>query len=179
MALLCTVPPLAVATQLCAIKVPGVVEQPSDLHVSIVYLTSGEVGNEQVAEKVMRQYASLRMPFDATVQTITHFPASDDGTYPIVGCVESPMLHKVWAEARSIFSNSGVLYDKTFPDFRAHITLAYADEPLAAPIYVEPITWVVDAVEVWYGDWNENGPHKRIPLGSSQRRALRHVMRAA
>ena len=96
-------------------------------HVTIRYGIDGE------DTEGIRSYLEKQTPFEATLGKTTSFPPSEhsDGGAPIVVEVESPDLRRMEKE----IDTHGNFIERTFPDYRPHVTLAYI-KPGAAEKYV-------------------------------------------
>lgn len=155
--------PNDVGSLLEQIEVPGNREPRSRYHVTVLNLGK-EVPLEQVSKAAMVAFyvCSKAQPFLATMKVATSFPKGDDG-FPIIARVESPALHALHAALTSAFDGAGIEYSKKFPEFKPHVTLAYADTGMPdRPI--SPITWTVGEIIVWGGDKGENRIVVKIPL---------------
>lgn len=81
----------------------------------------------------IKKYLESQAPFEATLGETTAFPPSkhSDGAAPVVVSIESPDLRKMEKEIDA----HGKFIDRTFPDYRPHVTLGYV-KPEAAEKYV-------------------------------------------
>ncbi len=143
--------PPSVAEVLRKVRVPGRREDSSYYHVTMFCLgesvpISQLTGVTEAAYEVL----SKVRPFSVKVQSVRSFPKGSSG-YPIICPVVSEPLKKLRENLCEEFDKRGVEYDKKFPVYRPHLTLAYSDEALEEK-GISPVEWKVEEVVLWGGD---------------------------
>jgi RNA 2',3'-cyclic 3'-phosphodiesterase len=143
--------PHEVARLLDQVKVPGECVPTHEKHITVLYLGK-EVPLEQVGHAVVAaaEIASKVTPFRCTVESYTCFPKGDDGV-PIISPVISPELHTLNETLKKAFDEANVTYSKKFPEYKPHVTLSYATEPVDTQP-MGPLEWSVYEMVLWGGD---------------------------
>ena len=143
-------------------RVPGIPESADKLHITMVHLGK-EVPIERVAQAAIVVYSTTKrtVPFSVRSNVITSFKRGNDGM-PIIALLDSPGLHALRAALCSALDAAGIEYSKKFPEYRPHVTLAYADLDVQPPDRpISPVQWDVDEIVVWGGD---NGANKVVAV---------------
>jgi len=174
--------PVEVADLLSQLEVPGNRESKANFHITILNLGSGlEVEQLESAFSSGFTVCEKIQPFQVTVNTVSSFPAGEDGV-PIIAPVDSPGLHKLRRLLKKEFDESGVEYSKKFPKFQPHVTLAYSDpETTMKDFSFVPITWTISEIVLWGGDQGANRVVAKFPLSmlkSALKVASRHLWKA-
>lgn len=138
----------------------GQPESTDTFHVTVAYF-----GEDQPIEKLAGiiqaayKVASSTKPFTVQASRVTTFPPHPkEGTVPIICRVESDELHALRDALLKQFDADGVSYDKKFPEFKPHVTLAYtkpgdgAEEVKGLDMVIHPIQWGVGELVLWGGD---------------------------
>lgn len=171
MALLCLKLPSETSRLLTEIDVPGEKTPVSDLHVSILYLGK-ELDIEAVllAIQVTHQVVASWAPFLLTTRWVSTFSPNDEGKTPIIARIESQDLHELQEALRDAFDEEGVPYSKKWPEYKPHVTLSYAPEPIEDMI-IQPVQWGCTDLCLWAGDEGENDMTCRFPLSIASKAA--------
>jgi len=147
-ALMLSVPPQA-ADSLKVLPVP----LEDDPHVTIIYL-GDDVPVETLGELVPTIYGvtSSAKPFLVSTQTVGTFPEGNNGV-PVIALVEAPALHQLKDRLCAALDSVGYAYDKKFPEYKPHVTLAYGPSHVAGlQASIPPVSW--DAMDLWL--WGAN-----------------------
>jgi len=125
-------------------------------HITICYLGS-KVPIEQLAEAIPVVFGVTQRtkPFTVGTNRVTTFPAGPDGT-PIICRVTSDALHNLRDALWAALDDAGVEYNKKFPDFKPHVTLAYSKKEVTLGDYGEVefplVEWGAHELVLWGGD---------------------------
>src|SRR3569832_1872725 len=113
------------------IEVPGDREPVSSMHITVVYIGS-ETPIDVLAEAVKATYAVTAMtrPFTVHASRVNCIPANPDykDGHPIIARIESDPLHEFREALVLALDDAGVEYNKKFPVYRPHVTLAHSPE---------------------------------------------------
>ena len=117
--------PHETARLLGQIKVEGEKVELSEMHVTVLFLGS-DLPIETIAKatQVAYEVTCRTKPFTVATKLVTSFPQNQDGI-PVIARVESGALHVLRGALTAAFDAAGVPYDKKYPDYKPHITLAY------------------------------------------------------
>lgn len=140
-------------------------------HVTLFYL--GErVPIDQLAKTVVATYSvtSKAKPFTVMTNRTTAFPPHPEhGTVPIICPITSSDIHELHASLRAALDRAGVAYNKTFKEFRPHVTLGYVSDPLvyadhAADMDIPLIEWGIADIVLWGGEEGDQRFSANFPL---------------
>jgi len=136
------------------VDVPGD-KTPEDPHVTVMYLGS-DVPVETIAEMLPILYGvtSKTLPFSVSTKHVSTFPPGKDGV-PVIAQIESKALHELNAALRSAFDGAGIPYDKKFPEFKPHTTLAYDPNHEThgqLSIDIPELSWGAHELVLWGSD---------------------------
>ena len=177
--------PEETARVLHEIPVPGQKER-HDSHVTVMYLGK-DVPVERIAEMlpVIYDVTSKTPPFSISTSHVTNFPAGDDGV-PVIARIDSPDLHKFRDALCEAFEAAELPYDKKFPVFKPHTTLAYAPDPeTTVDLPIPTVSWGVGELMLWGADRGTGRLVVKFPLSlpmakaASTRQPLGALYRAA
>ena len=139
------------------VDVPGVRVPKHTHHVTLLYL-----GKEtplpdickaiELAAPVMQRTAPLRL----SAARVESFQENPDDGYPLIARVDSEGLHALQAELKSALKTGGVQFSDKWPEYKPHVTLAYAKEPMAEMKLDPAIEWTVAETVMWAGDNNDD-----------------------
>ncbi len=137
------------------IDVPGEKSAPSAMHITMVYLGK-EVPIETIAATipVVMKVVSGTRPFSVQTSHVSTFPAGDDGV-PIIARVQSNDLHRLRNALLNALDAASIPYNKKFPEFKPHVTLAFSKDPLVEEIVnidIPTIEWGAHELVLWGGD---------------------------
>lgn len=168
------VPPY-IGQHFTSIPVPGVREPVEAYHITMFYLGK-DVPLEDVAKAmvVAAEVTRSTAPLSLVTDRVTCFPKNEDGV-PIICPIESPELLAVRARLKDAFEASGVSFSNRYPDYKPHMTLAYADEEIE-DLPINRFAWAAEELVMWAGDMNDSGVVVTLPLSSiAHRVAARFV----
>jgi len=141
--------PEETARVLREVPVPGDSEK-EDPHITIIYLGK-DIPIERVgkAVPVIFDVVSKTIPFSVSTNHISNFPAGEDGV-PVIAEIESPPLHEFREKLCEALDRAAIPYDKKFPDYKPHTTLAYSpDEETKVDLDIPEITWGAHELVLW------------------------------
>ena len=167
-----TIPvPHEVSRVLSRVEVPGVPEQLSEFHITLVYFGSN-IPIDTISKAIVVAYevASRTRPFSLSVDKVTNFPKGDDG-YPIITQVASTELHNLWKDLNKGLDQAGIGYSKKYTTFKPHVTLSYAEDPIE-PIAVGPFEWAAYEMVLWGGDSGDDKIFITLPFSMPGKEAL-------
>lgn len=171
--------PHETARLLGQVKVDGDKVDLSEMHVTVLFLGSN-VPIETVTEatKVAYEVTSQTKPFTVATELVTSFPKNPDGI-PIIARVESEPLHELRKALTAAFDAAGIAYDKKYPEYKPHVTLAYLHGAEKAPPdqKLPPLEWGAGEMVLWGGDSGDDKltvtfPFALAPSKSASYRAL-------
>lgn len=147
-ALMLQVPP-ETARILQELPVPGTPEK-HDPHITVMYLGK-DLPIEKIGEMlpVIYDITSNTLPFSVATNHISYFPPGADGV-PVIAKIVAPPLHRFREALTSAFDASELHYDKKFPDYNPHTTLAYApDRKTTIDLHIPEISWGAHELVLW------------------------------
>lgn len=154
MAILAISVPHQTARLFSDIDVPGKREAVSSMHVTLVYIGS-DVPIDVLAEAVKATYAvtSKTEPFTVRATRVMSFPVNpdDEDGHPVVARLDSDALHAFRSNLARSLDEAGVEFNKKFPDYKPHVTLAYAPEPVEE-FRIPAIEWGAHEIVLWGSD---------------------------
>lgn len=173
--------PHETARLLGQVKVEGDKVDLSEMHVTVLFLGSN-VPIETVTEatRVAYEVTSQTKPFTVATELVTSFPKNPDGI-PIIVEIESEPLRELRAALTEAFDAAGIEYDKKYPIYRPHVTLAYLHGAEKAPPdqKLPSLEWGVGEMVLWGGDSGDDKltvtfpfPFGSAPSKSASYRAL-------
>lgn len=135
--------------------------EPTDqFHVTLFYFGEN-VPIEQLTKAILTTYktTSKTRPFTAQTSHVSTFPPHpEEGTVPVICRVDSTELHDLRAKLVKAYEDAGVTYDKKFPVYKPHLTLAYiepgeeAQKAQDLDLTIPTIEWGVGEIVLWGGD---------------------------
>lgn len=135
-------------------------EDPEDFHVTLAYghFDQGGGDEDDVSVRVQNAIADIRelIPEKISFDAIGRFPASDssDGKDVIYAQVAAGQLEKVHEELLKALKSHGIRLEKTFPDYKPHMTLAYIDQD--EEYELSEIDATGTTTKVWIGHGRES-----------------------
>lgn len=141
--------PEETARVLHEIPVPGTKEQ-HDPHITVMYLGK-DIPIERISKMlpVIYDVTSQTLPFSVATSHVSNFPGGDDGV-PVIAKINSPALHRFRDALCKAFEDAGLPYDKKFPIYKPHTTLAYAPDPeTTVDIDIPEISWGAHELVLW------------------------------
>lgn len=152
-----------VARLLSLIEVPGEREPRDHYHITLLFI-GDSVPIAEVAKAAITAFSvtSQTRPFAVLMNRVISFPGGNSGV-PIIAEVRSASLHALRGRLAEAFDHHGIEYSKRFKEFRPHVTLSYADQPMD-DMSIAPVTFTVSEVVIWGGDNGEDKVVVRLPL---------------
>lgn len=150
--------PHETARLLSELEVPGKRSDVAESHITMIYLGK-EVPIDVIAQamKVTYGVTTATAPFSVRTSLVTCFPKGDDGV-PVICRVESEPLHFLHGRLKTALQLHGVPFNDKWPDFKPHVTLSYADAPMADQV-IPSVEWGAHELVLWGGD---NGDRRLI-----------------
>jgi 2'-5' RNA ligase len=148
------------------VEVPGEKSHIEEMHITLLYLGKGiPFINIAKAMMVCHEVLEHQQPFLMRISKISTFPENPDDGVPIICPVESPELMIFQKTLANEFNKFGLEYDKKFPDFKPHVTLAYdknsdfKESPLPMPMI-----WAAQSMSIWGGDRGDGPAEINMPF---------------
>lgn len=115
-------------------------------------------------------------PFTVRTNLVTSFPSED--VVPVIAKVESDELHDLWGDLCTAFDQVELDYSKKFPEYKPHVTLAWADEQ-PEDQSIPTIEWGAHELCIWGGNSGEGRVLIHMPFSVMGRAASTHRARLA
>lgn len=146
------------------IQVPGAPESRDKYHITIFYLGK-DVPMADVAKAmvVTAEVTSATRPFTVRTSRVTCFPKNEDGV-PVICAIESPELHAFRERLKAAYEAAGVSFSNRYPDYKPHMTLAYAEEEEVTDRQIAPIEWGAHELFLWASDDGDKGVAVTFPF---------------
>jgi RNA 2',3'-cyclic 3'-phosphodiesterase len=144
--------PAQTAAQFAAIQVPGIREPQESMHLTLAFL-----GNSVPVESILNSInvclavASQLPPIELTAAAVMCFSPDPEGKTPVIARIVTPALFNLRKILVDTLEIDGVEYSKRHPQYKPHVTLAYADQ-MYEPMVIKPIKWQSDYITIWGGD---------------------------
>jgi 2'-5' RNA ligase len=125
-------------------------EKEKDMHITVVYLESGQDINFIV--ELMKKFSEkMERGIKLEIQGVGRFQKDDEDV--IYASVNSFALEKLRTAILKELDTFDIKYDKTF-GFIPHITLEYVKKTKPTPKLPEDalMTWEVDSIEIWHDE---------------------------
>jgi 2'-5' RNA ligase len=163
MAFLYIAVPLEVADLLSQIPVPDEREPQESYHITLAYL-GDDTAPDQIAKAMAAASTAAESvrPFVVSTCLVTSFPGNPSGV-PVIAKVESPALITFQAKLLLALDAAGVEYSKKYPEYRPHITLAYA-KAATADLPISPLSFTVPGFCIRAANADDPGAVIRIPF---------------
>jgi hypothetical protein len=116
----------------------------------VIYLGK-DVPLERISKMlpVIFSVTSKTPPFSVSTNHVSCFPAGDDGV-PIIAKIVSPALHRLRENLIAALEDNDLEYDKKFPEYKPHTTLAYSSDPkTTVDIDIPELTWGAHELVLW------------------------------
>jgi len=181
--------PHETARLLGQVRVEGDKVDLSEMHITVLYLGSAlPIETIAQATQVAYEVTSKTLPFLVGTELVTSFPANPDGI-PLIAKIESDPLKALRKALTAAFDEAGVPYDKKYPDYKPHVTLAYmtpeeGNGPLKPPPdqTIPHLAWGAHEMVLWGGDQGDEKLTVLFPFlapGSSKTANYRALVRMA
>lgn len=146
--------PAGAAEELSRLYADGDVSPPSDMHVTLAFLSKG-TSTSQVLRTIAACHvvASTSAPIIMHAALLTSFPPNPEyreGT-PVIVRVVSDALFSFQARLCAELEKFGVEYSRRFPEYKPHVTLSHGPERVK-PVKVGPVSWVSSQMMIWGGE---------------------------
>lgn len=171
--------PHEAARLLNGLDVPGKRESTDGFHVTLFYFGEG-LDIETLTRIIGVTYGVTKdtKPFTVRTSAVTSFPKGDDGV-PIICRVESDALHDLRDKIKTVYEVAGVDFSNTFPEYRPHVTLAYAEDEGFEEQRIPTVEWGAHELVLWGGDNGDDTlvVHFPFALGDLDKAAVRVARR--
>lgn len=146
------------------IDVPGDKEDSAHLHITLLYL-GRDFSIKELSKAMMATYEVTRntSPFRVKLGCIDHFDVPDKRNFPIIAPAQSIKIHELNAALKRTFNKKRIAYDKTFKEYKPHVTLSFNKDPVNKS-KIEPIEWSVHELVLWGGSNGDNRVFVTFPL---------------
>lgn len=131
------------------IQVPGVPEK-KDPHITVVYL-GDDIPIDVLGEllPVLHSVTSTTAPFTVSTDLVSTFPSGDNGV-PVIAKIKSPALHSFQGRLCEALDAAWFEYDKKFPEYVPHMTLAYDPDPKTKfDLEIPEVQWGAHELVLW------------------------------
>lgn len=131
------------------IPVPGD-RETTDQHVTVMYLGK-DVPIDRISSMlpVIYDITSTTLPFSVATSHVSTFPPGDDGV-PVIAKINSPPLHRFRDALCAAFDAAKLPYDKKFPEYKPHTTLAFAPDPeTKVDLDIPEVSWGAHELLLW------------------------------
>jgi 2'-5' RNA ligase len=171
--------PHETARLLGGLDVPGKKEPASSFHVTLFYFGEG-LDIEALTKIIGVTYGitSNTKPFTVRTNRVASFNKGPDGV-PIICHVESDFLYDLRDKIKTVYEVAGIEFSNKFPEFRAHTTLAYAEEEGFVEQRIPTVEWGAHELVLWGGDDGDTllVTHFPFALGDLDKAAVRVARR--
>ena len=163
--------PHEVSRLLSQIEVPGDPVPRDEKHITCVYFGSN-VPIDRISKAIVVAYevAARTKPIQLLIEEVICFPKGDDGV-PIIGSVSSLELMAFQEDLCNSLDKAKIEYSKKFPEYKPHVCLAYAEEPIK-PMAVGPFEWAAYEMVLWGGDSGDDKIFITLPFSMPGKEAL-------
>lgn len=140
-------------------------------HITLCYLGS-EIPMERIGKAlpVIFDVTSHTKPFTVGTNRVTTFPSNPDGT-PVICRVVSDALHELRDNLWAALDDAGIEYDKKYPEFKPHVTLAYSEEDVEIDKEFTTVEWGAHELVLWGGDSGDGRLVVNFPFSLEQKEA--------
>lgn len=145
-AMICLVPPPALADGLRVQPVPGVApEAPGDVHLTLLYYPAGFT-DAAATDRALRMFAAARQPLTGTISGLARFSADAQDGDPLVVLPDVPGLPDL---RHALIAAAPIGWSDTH-GFTPHMTVAYMAPDVVPPVRrVTPRPVTFDSLWVW------------------------------
>lgn len=158
------------------IEVPGEKVAESEYHITILmFEKEWPISEVAGAMEATYEVASKQEPFHCKIDEVTCFPKREDSPCPIIAKVKSKELQDLNKDLKKKFDKEKVKYDKTFKDYKPHVTLAYADEEIKVE-KIEPVEFFINEIVLWGGDNGDDRVFVTFPLKNSEKKKHAYLL---
>ena len=163
--------PHEVSRLLSQIQVPGEPVPRDEKHITAVYFGSN-VPIDRISKAIVVAYevAARTKPIQLLIEEVICFPKGEDGV-PIIGSVVSPELMSFQEDLCRSLDKAKVEYSKKYPEYKPHVCLSYAEEPIE-PMSVGPFEWAAYEMVLWGGDSGDDKIFITLPFSMPGKEAL-------
>lgn len=134
------------------IDVPGDKVKPHEMHVTLTYLgkniPTAEVLKAAAACQIITQNTK---PLRCAAAAVGSFPENPDDGFPIISRIVSPDVYNFRSRIVKALKHVGVEFSNKYPEFKPHVTLAYAKKSMPYS-KITPIIWSVTSIFISGGD---------------------------
>jgi 2'-5' RNA ligase len=157
--------PVEVGRLITGLEVPGEKESPSEYHITILcFEDNWPISQVSKALEATYDVISKITPFKVKATKVSHFSPREGKPIPIIAPIESEELHDLREKLGKEFDDQEIEFNKTFKDFKPHITLAYSEDEHDDYKIDPAIEFVVNEVILWGGDHGDDRIFITFPL---------------
>jgi 2'-5' RNA ligase len=150
--------PHETARLLSELDVPGTKDSTDHFHVTVIHL-GDDVPIETLAEALVATFkvTSKTAPFTVSTSRVSCFPVKKsktsplDGKVPVICRIESDALHTLQQDLKASLKEAGVGFEDKFPEYKPHVTLAWADDSIEDK-RIPTVEWGAHELVLWGGD---------------------------
>jgi len=150
--------PHETARLLSELDVPGEKDPVDHFHVTVIHL-GDDVAIETLAQALVATFkvTSQTAPFTVSTSRVSCFPkktspkSAKDGKVPVICRIESDSLHRLQQNLKVSLKAAGVGFSDKFPEFKPHVTLAWADANIEDK-RIPTVEWGAHELVLWGGD---------------------------
>ena len=162
--------PSDVGRLIAGLDVPGEKESPSEYHITILcFEDQWPISEVSKALEATYDVISKIVPFKVKASKVSHFPPREGKPIPIIAPIDSDELHELREKLGKEFDKQEIKFNKTFKDFKPHITLAYSEDEHDDYKIKPAIEFVVNEVILWGGDHGDDSIFITFPLKGPER----------
>lgn len=157
--------PLETARLLHEINVPGTKCDTAHLHITLLYLGK-DIPIKILSKTMSATYEVIQniSPFRVKVSNVDCFePSAENKPVPVIAPVQSIKIHELNNSLKKMFNKKRINYDKTYKEYKPHITLSLNDETIIKT-KIEPIEWSVQEIVLWGGNSGDNKIAVNFPI---------------
>ena len=152
------------------LEVPGEKESVSEYHITILCFEDNWPITElaKALETTYDMVAKIK-PFRVKAKKVSHFPPREGKPIPIILPIESDELQDLHKKIAKAFNSDKIEFNKTFKDFKPHITLAYSEDEHDDYKINPAIEFMVNEIVLWGGDLGDDRIFVTFPLKGPER----------
>jgi 2'-5' RNA ligase len=157
---------------IAGLDVPGEKETPSEYHITLCcFGDDWPIKKASKAMEIILDVVKDIEPFTIKADKISHFEPREGKPTPIIILVKSLELEKLHKKITKAFDKYNVKYNKTFKDFKPHITLAYS-EGGHDDCRMDEIQFTVNSMVLWCGDSGDERLFITFPFKAPEKHAI-------
>lgn len=168
--------PVETARLLADVDLPGKKVGVHEMHITILLFEDNwPISEISKALETAYDVVSKIKPFRVKTKKISCFPAKEGRPYPIIALMESDELQDLAKKLKRHFNKDDIDFDKTFKDYKPHITLAYHEKEIK-DCKIEPVEFTVHEIVLFGGDHGDSRIFITFPLKSPEKKSKHSVL---